>query len=258
MENDDIVKIVVAVIILIGVMALGGLIIFYVLPVFVVGFIINFFMKSSYDEKLKQVKAGGAIFVGPQLHEFDAWVLDGDPVVTWKASLPSGARLEIFRMQDQVYGTVAEVEEHGTCIHSLTGAGSILNEGHLNDHDAPNGTLFYVPIISGMVIEKKPLDYHFFDFSREVQYSERKNAMAACGNAIRVRNLEVMYEPLGLPDDRDDVAKMAEGILQSFAERKTLNTQLDREIEKINQSDELSDAEKREAIEYLETRIGER
>ena len=59
-----------------------------------------------------------------------------------------------------------------------------------------------------------------------------------------------------MEDDRDEATIAAEEILQSISERKDFNTKLDTAIDTINSTKGLSDTEKSEAIELLETRFG--
>ena len=238
-----------------GVVALGYLAVFVLIPLTIVVVLIDTMFRSSYNKKLKEVKAGTDLYAGVQLQQLEAVVHEGFPVIGWKVSLPRDSFLEIYRLENQPSGLASSVQEKGTCIHTVFHDGRSEYDGFFVDKDAPNGLLFYAAVLTGKFVEKRPLDYHFMDFSRQVQYSTRRETICVVAHVAQVNYVVDIQEPLILEDDRDEATIAAEEILQSINERKNFDTRLDAAIDKINSTEGLSDVEKNEAIELLETRF---
>ena len=256
MEEKYITQGILAFAVLAGIVALGYLVIFVLIPLTIVIVLIDMMFRSSYNKKLKEVKARNDLYAGVQLQQFEAVIHDGFPVVGWKVSLPRDSLLEVYRLDNQPSGSASSVQENGTCVNTVFHDGRSEYDGFFVDNEAPSGLLFYAAVLTGKFIEKKPLDYHFMDFSREVKYSTRRETICAVAHVAQINNLGEITEPLILEDDRDEATISAEEILQSISERKDFNTKLDTAIETINSTKGLSDTEKNEAIELLETRFG--
>ncbi len=256
MEGKHIAQVLLALVVLAGIIALGYLIVFILIPLAIVISLIDLMFRSSYNKKLKEVKTGNDLYAGVQLQQFEAVIHDDLPVVGWKASLPRNSFLEVYRLENQPSGSVASVKENGIRIHTIFHDGPNEYDGIFVDRDAPKGLVFYAAVLSGQVTEKRPRDYHFMDFSRQVQYSTRKETIRAVADVAQVNYQAEIQEPLVLEDDRDAATIAAEEILQSISQRKDFDVKLDAAIDKINTTGGLSAVEKQEAIELLETRFG--
>ena len=238
-----------------GIVVVGAVAYFAVIvliPLFVIGVIVDAFMRSSYKGKVAAAKAKGGLLVAPVVHDFEARLHDGEILIAWNLELPDQAYMDIYRLVGQNSGDLEEITSRGVCIHS-TGVEATNSKADLfTDHDAPEGVLYYIPVLYGKSVEKRILDYGFFSFYASVQYTTRRNSVVVQGHASRVVN--EIEAPLALPDVRGEAEKMADEILTSIKARKAQNAELDGAIARIKASPDLSDAEKLEAIELLETR----
>ncbi|MBZ0130803.1 MAG: hypothetical protein K8F59_17030 [Rhodobacteraceae bacterium] len=243
-------RIFIGVAIIVGLFAFGYIFVFVILPVSVLVLAIDFSMRYRYNAKLQALIEKGGLTKTPKLDSFEVRLHEGKILIGWKADLPNGATLSIYRLEGSAKGTVADIEENGECLLSTTLEMTDRMDNILIDHDAPDGVLYYVPTIFGESIEERPLDYSFLDFFKDVKFSTRKSDIWVRGQGVR---LEYQREPAVLPDGRDEAVKMADDILQSMRERKKREFELDAAVERIRQSPDLSDAEKEEAVELLET-----
>lgn len=238
---------------LIAMVFIGYFAVFVVVPLFIAGVIIDQIMRASYPAKVKAARAKGGLHVAPAVHDFEARLHDGQILVAWLLDLPGEAYMEIYRLTGQVSGEFGDIRARGVCVHTSGLELTNSRDDIFTDHDAPEGVLYYVPVLYGKSVEKRILDYGFFSFYGSVQYTTRRKSVVVLGSASRVVN-EPAPAPMALPDDRDDATKMADDILQSIKTRKEQDQQLDGAIERIKSSPDLNEAEKLEAIELLETR----
>jgi hypothetical protein len=245
-------KIAVIIAVIIGIIALGYVIVFAIAPIFVVASLIDFGFRQKYNQKLDAIKGSNTLNQTPSIHSFDARLVDGRVIIAWLVDLPGNAQLDIYRMTRTGGGTVAEISGQGDCILS-TGREftNDLSEVFYDD-GLPEDTYFYIPVVSGMQIKKEPLSYSFLSFAREVQFSTRKSNIQIRGEAARVDVLQDV--PKAISDERDEATKLADEVLAVFKERKKLDVNLDAAISRIKNSTDLSDDEKIEAIELMETR----
>lgn len=237
----------------VAVFLVGWMLLVFVGPIFLGLALVDTIMRQAYGPKLKAVKSAGDLVEEPSVEDFDARILDGNVAVGWVVNLPGDAHMDIYRLEGSPAGHLDEIETRGICVHSTKTEITGSREALFIDYDAPDGVLFYAPILRGMRVEKVPLDYSFFDFAREVQYRTKRKRVEMRGQPSRVvyqRN----PEPVALPDERDEAEKMAEEIVSSLVARKTFDSQLDAAITRINANSELTEQEKLEAIELLETR----
>jgi hypothetical protein len=246
------VKIALIAVSVLGVIALGYLVLFVIGPLFLLAVVIDFGMRQSYNTKLAKVQKGTDLVESPNIQSFDARLVEGQVLIGWLTNLPGDARLDIYRVTGHGGGSIAELAERGPCIHSTGRDFTNTKDELLKDAGLEEGTYFYVPVVSGLVIEKEPLPYSFLDFAKEVQYRTRRNRRAMRGDAVVVEIKPEVIE--ALPDLRDDAAKIADDVLAHFKSRKKLDAELDAAIARINASDDLSVEEKQEAIELIETR----
>ena len=235
-----------------AVVAVGYVVIFVVAPLFVLGMVIDFGMRQSYKKKLAEAKASPDLIKGPRLHDFEARFHEGEVLIGWLADLPGAAGMDIYRLTDHGGGTVDDIEMRGLCIHSTRVEFTESKSQLVADPGLEDGTYFYVPVLYGLVIEKEPLSYSFFDFASEVKYRQRKYRVRFRGDAGAV-TVEPETVP-EIPDLRDAATKMADDILAGFRDRKKLDADLDAAMARIRASDDLTEEEKLEAIELLETR----
>lgn len=233
---------------------LGAMVLLAIAPLFLVAVIVDAAMRSTYNRKLHQVRKHGELIIGPDLDAFDARFVDGQVLVGWRASLPHGSHLDIYRLTDSGGGSASEIQERGTCAHSTTTERGDRPETVFIDHGVPKGVYFYVPIVTGLEVRRTPIEYSFLAFFREVQFRERKNTICARGDAayVEVSNAEPV-----IADDREPADKLVDEILGDIRARRRVEEGLDVAIERIRISVDLSDEEKEEAIELLETRAVE-
>ena len=248
--NSKIVLIVVAIFALV---AIAYFSVFVLLPIFFVMVVIDIFMRMNYKGKVAAAKAKGGLDTAPDVLDFEARQHEGLIKIAWSVKLPAQAYMDIYRLEGQSSGSLEEIAQRGTCIHS-SGLEVTQNlDALFIDYDAPEAVLYYIPVLHGQRVEKRILDYSFLSFYGSVQYTTRRKAVALLGPASRVVH-ELESAPMSLPDERDDAAKMADEILSSIKARKKMDAQLDAAIQRIRQSADLSETEKAEAIELLETR----
>ena len=246
------VKIALIAVSVLGVVALGFFVLYVIAPLFLLACVIDFGMRQSYNSKLAEVQKAGDLTVAPDIQSFEARRVDGDVLIAWLVDLPGDAHLDIYRVTGHGGGSIAELAERGSCIHSTGREFTNTMEELFKDIGLEEGTYFYVPVVSGLVVEKEPLPYSFLDFAKEVQYRTRRNRRAMRGDAIAVEVKSEVVE--ALPDLRDDAAKIADDVLAHFKTRKQFDVDLDAAIARIKASDDLSEQEKQEAIELVETR----
>ena len=235
-----------------GIVALGYLVVFVLVPLFVLAAVIDFFMRQSYDRKLADLRGAPDLITGPKIHDFDARFHEGRVIIAWRLDLPGDAMLDIYRVEGSGGGSVADIEARGTWLHTTQLERSNTIEQAYEDFGLPDGTYSYVPIVSGLVVEKEPLPYHFLSFATQVQFSQRRNRRTFRGEAVTVTISE--DKPEVLPDLRDEAHKLADDILEEFRGRKKRDADLDAAISRIRESTELTETEKQAAIELLETR----
>ncbi|MEO1703707.1 MAG: hypothetical protein AAFR71_16800 [Pseudomonadota bacterium] len=255
-DNEAMAKGVTAIAIIIGVIAIGYVALIIVLPLTIVGLIIDCWMRKKYNRALRDYEKDQETAIAkPAISMFDAKMVDGEVLIGWLVDLPDGTSLDIYRSENGPGGAFDDVAEYAQCIHSTRRDYTADKDDLFVDHSAPDGVVYYVPVIAGTHIERTPIDYSLFDFSRKLQFTERKRKFNARGDAVRV---EVTREfmPLEVEDMRDDTAKMTDDILSAIADRKSRERSLDEAITRIKNADDLSEAEKAEAIELLETRMG--
>lgn len=251
-DNELAAKMAVIVAVVIGVIALGYVIVFAIAPIFVVASVIDFGFRHKYNEKLDAIQGSDELDQGPRIHSFDARMHEGRIIIGWMTDLPGDAYLDIYRVTGSGGGSVSEIAARGECILS-TGREVTQDMSELFvDEDLPQGSYFYVPVVSGLRITKEPLSYSFLGFMREVQFITRKTRVAIRGEAVRVDVAPT--EPIALPDARDPAAKLADEVLEQFQARKKFDADLDAAIDRIRENSDLTDEEKAEAIELMETR----
>ncbi len=233
---------------------LGMMALMVIAPLFLVAVVIDTAMRSAYNRKLDDVRKQGELVIGPDLDAFDARIVDGQVLVGWRASLPHGAHLDIYRLTGSGGGSASEIQERGTCVHSTTTEQGDRPETVFIDYGVAQGAYFYVPVVSGLEKRRTPIDYSFLAFYRELQFRERKSTIRARGDAVYV---DVSNAEPVIADDREPTEKLVDEILGEIRERRKIEEDLDVAIERIRISVDLSDEEKEEAIELLETRAVE-
>ena len=252
--NELAAKVAAIVAIVIGVVALGYVIVFAIAPIFLLASTIDFGFRKKYNDKVAALQGPKDLIDAPDIHDFGARAIDGRVMLAWLVDLPKGAQLDIYRLTGSGGGAIDDLKQRGECIHS-TGLEftNDLSEVYFDD-GLPNGTYFYVPVVSGMRIERTPDPYPFLSFSREVHFSTRRTRVEIRGEASRV---EVVPEEIAaLPDTRDAASVLKDEVVNAIKGRKQLESELDAAIQQIRDDVELTDDEKSEAIELIETRAG--
>lgn len=235
-----------------GIVMIGYLAVVFVLPVFLVAAVIDYRIRQSYNKKLAAVTGSRDLITGPYIHDFEARFVDGDVLIAWCCDLPGNSVLEIYRVEGMAGGSLSSLGDRAVCIHS-TGVELTNNRDMLVvEKGLTPGCYSYIPFVEGLVVEKEPLPYSFFDFSTEVKFLRRKKTKRLRGEASVVD----VPDPraMALPDDRDPATKIADDVLAHFRERKKFDADIDAAIARIEASDDLTDAEKQEAIELIEIR----
>ena len=232
--------------------ALGYFLTFVVIPLALIVVVIDTVMRANYNNKVKKLVAKGSLDERPEIQNFDARFHDGQIIIAWLTDLPKGSSLDIYRLPHDVAGTASEVIEKGLCVHSTTrDFTNDLSEVFV-DHDAPYGVHYYIPVVKGTAVERQIIQYTFLSFYGQVKFRERKKAYSSRGDAVRI-DYKAPAQQVELPDGRSDVSKTADEIVAGMLERKRRDNELDEAIAKIRANPELSDSEKHEAIEILET-----
>jgi hypothetical protein len=235
-----------------GFIALGYFLTFVVVPLVLLVIAVDTVMRTSYQSKVKKLDAQGSLDERPEIQNFDARIHDGQIIIAWMTDLPKGSSLDIYRLPHDVAGTASEVIEKGLCVHSTTrDFTNDLSEVFV-DHDAPYGVHYYIPVVKGTAVERQIIPYTFLSFYGGVKLRERKKAYSSRGDAVRI-DYKAPAQQVELPDGRSDVSKTADEIVAGMLERKRRDSELDEAIAKIRANEELSDSEKHEAIEILET-----
>lgn len=253
MSNNELAaKLALTVAVLVGIVALGSVIIFAVAPIFVAASIIDFFYRQKYNEKLDAIKGSDELDQGPSIKSFDARLHEGRVIVAWFVDLPGNAQLDVYRLTGTGGGAIEEIVARGTCVIS-TGREMTENMSEaFYDDGLPEGVYYYVPVASGMRIKKEPISYSFLSFARELQFSTRRRQVTVRGEAVAVHVADA--RPKALPDTRNDVTRLADDVLAQFESRKKFDAELDAAIARITESSDLTEEEKAEAIELMETR----
>lgn len=241
--------------IFIAVIAFGYFMILVVAPLLVVGLVIDTIMRVRYNRKLAnlQVETRNAV-TRPAISSFDARYHEGQVIIAWLVDLPKGTSLDIYRSFETPRGTFDDVSDYAVCIHSTSLDFTNTMDDVFIDHEAKEGVQYYIPVIAGMHVEKTPVPYSLFSFSREIQFTTKKKRINARGDAVRVEiapHVEKVIE-----DHRDEATRVTDEILTAITKRKNRDSHLDAAIARIQENSDLTEAEKQEAIELLETRIG--
>lgn len=238
------------------VLAVGAVAVFVVVPLFVIALIIDSLMRSSYNRKLKAYEAGAGKAVSePAISSFDTRYHEGQVLVGWLVELPEGTKLEIFRRSPGMNDADGGALDLGTCIHSTGNEYTYSKDDLFIDHEAGEGVHVYTPVIEGQHVVKTPIPYSLFNFMTRLEFTSRKLPISARGNSVRLV-VPGQIEEKAIVDHRDDATRLADDILGVIAERKQRENSLDLAIARIRDDASLSDDEKEEAIELLETRIG--
>lgn len=251
-DNELAAKLAFILAVVIGTIALGYVIVFAVAPIFVVASVIDFGFRHSYNEKFAAIQGSDELDQGPGIMAFEARLIHGRVAIGWLVDLPGDAHLDIYRLTGSGGGSIDEIVARGTCMYSTGREYTDETSEGFYDDGLAYGTYYYVPVVSGMRIKKDPVSYSFLSFARELHFITRKTRVAVRGEAVRVD--VAASEPIALPDGRDDAAKLADEVLEQFQARKKFDAELDAAISRIRDSDELSEEEKAEAIELMETR----
>lgn len=208
---------------LIAAMMVGWVLIVIVGPIFVGLAIIDTIMRQAYGPKLKAVRDAGNLVEEPCVTNFEARVHEGQVIIGWLIDLPGDAHMDIYRLEGSPGGSLSEIEQRGVCVLSTRMDFTGSQDELFVDYDAPDGVLYYIPVLSGMRVEKVPLDYAFLDFKKEVKFRTKRKRVHLRGPASRVEYVR-NPEPIALPDGRDDATIMAEEIISSLVERKTFDS----------------------------------
>lgn len=251
-DNEAYAKLGIVVAVVLGAVAIGYLVVIVVLPLFLLGALIDYGMRRSYNKKLAEVRRSPDLIKGPVIHDFEARFVDGEVLIAWFCDLPGDAALEIYRIVGPAGGAISEMGDRALCIHT-TGRELTNNRDEVFiDPGLEPGRYSYVPVVSGLVVEKEPIEYSFFDFAPKVQFIQRKNRRKLRGEAsvVDVPSQKVQ----ALPDERDAATKMADDVLTHLRERKKFDSEIDAAIDRIKASHDLTEDEKAEAIELIETR----
>ena len=251
-DSDVNVKLAIIVGSVLGVIALGYVVVFVIVPAFLLAAVIDFGMRQSYNAKLVQVRHGADLHEMPHIHSFDVRMLDQQVMIAWIADLPNGSHLDIYRMTEHGGGSVSEIEARGLCIHSTTRERTNSKDELFIDVGLPDGTYFYVPVVSGLSVEREPLPYHFFDFAREVQFRTRRTNVVLRGEAVAMIVAPDAVDVI--PDQRNLPTRIADDVKAHIKQRRQFTADLDDAIAQIMSDDDLSEHEKQLAVELLETR----
>jgi len=235
-----------------GVIAVGFLILYVIIPVFLVAAAIDFTMRQSYNGKLAIAKSAKDLVTAPDIRSFEARLVDGEVLLAWMVDLPGDARLDIYRVTAHGGGSIDELEMRGSCIHSTGLEFTSDMDSLFRDIGLADDTYYYVPVVSGAVVEKTPLVYHLFDFAKEVQYRTRRTRRVMRGEAVPVVVAPEVIEQI--PDLRDEPSRIADDVVAHIRSRHQFDNDLDAAIARISSNEDLTEAEKQEAIELLETR----
>lgn len=239
----------------VAIVMLGQVMIFVGAPLFVIGCVIDTILRGKYNSNLALLKReAGKTVAQPAISSFDARCHEGKVVVAWLVDLPEGATLDIYRSFDTPGGSHEDVQDFATCVHSTSLDFTNTIDDAFIDHGAREGVQYYIPVIAGLHVSKTPIPYSFFSFSTSVQFTTKKVRVNARGDAVRVE-LKPHVER-EIIDGRDDATKATDEILVAIHERKKRDASLDAAIARIRENANLTDEEKDEAIELLETRIG--
>lgn len=237
---------------ILGVIVLGYVMLLVVLPAFALAAIVDFGMRQSYNAKLSQVRQRTDLKSSPRILFFDARFADGQVMIAWHADLPNGSRLDIYRVEGHGGGSVDDLQSRGICIHSTGLELTSTKDELFIDFGLPEGAYFYVPIVSGRSVEQEPLSYHFFDFSRHVEFRTRRTDVVVRGEAAGVVVKPEVVEQL--PDHRNMPTKIADEIKAQIKQRRQFTSDLDNAVAQIMSDADLDESEKQIAIELLETR----
>lgn len=237
---------------IVGIIAVGFLMLYVIIPVFLLASVIDFVMRQGYNTKLAAVQSQGDVSEGPEIHSFDARVVDGEVMIGWLVDIPGDGQLDIFRVSDHGGGSIDDLAARGVCIHSTAHDFTNTRDELFLDAGVPDGTYFYVPVVSGLLVEKEPLPYSFLDFASEVQYRTRRKRIRARGEAVLVEVAPQVVEQL--PDLRDAPSRIADDVMSAIRSRRKFDADLDAAISRIESDSDLSEDEKQEAVELLETR----
>ena len=253
MHDDQTVKLGIALAIISALAFVGYFFILFVLPVILLVLLVDLFFRLKHnrlvEEFIKEYKP-----VLPQLLDFHVCEIQGAPHIAWDAELPASSFIEIYRLTDEMGRNLDDICKRGTMIENSTKPQAITESDFVIDHDAPTGTVIYHSVLGGKKVEKKPIEYPFMSFRREVQYTTRKTNYVAMGSAVRLRRELSVVDIEVLEDAAPYTAKqMANDIVAQMFERKRQEAELEEALHEIDSNHELTEAEKNEAKELLET-----
>ncbi|WP_420860325.1 hypothetical protein [Algirhabdus cladophorae] len=240
-DSDVNVKLAIIVGSVLGVIALGYVVVFVIVPAFLLAAVIDFGMRQRYNSKLVQVRQGTDLHDTPHIHNFDVRLVDQQVMIAWIADLPNGSHLDIYRVTEHGGGSVSDLEARGICIHSTTRELTNSKDELFVDVGLPDGTYFYVPVVSGLSVEREPLPYHFFDFARDVQFRTRRTNVVLRGDAVAIIVTPDVVE--AIPDHRNLPARIADDVKAHIKQRRQFAADLDEAVAQIMTDDDFSEHE---------------
>ncbi|MEJ8563289.1 hypothetical protein QTO30_20100 [Yoonia sp. GPGPB17] len=238
--------------VVLGVIALGYVMVFVVAPLLLLAVIIDFGMRQSYNAKLVKVIEQSDLNEVPHIHSFEARMVDQQVLIAWIADLPNDSHLEIYRVSGHGGGSVGDLEARGVCIHSTTREVTGSKDELFIDMGVAEGLHFYVPVVSGRSVEREPLPYQFLGFSKEVQFRTRRRNVVLRGEAFAVNVAPAVVAALS--DTRDLPSRIADDVKVQIKQSRQFAANLNDAIAGIMSDDDLTEDEKQLAVELLETR----
>lgn len=225
-----------------------------IVPIVVIAWIADFICKQQYNKALKDWRSHNGLEVVPQasleVREDD----DGTPFFGWDAVLPKGCYLEIYRMTQEVGPSASRVRETGVLLLTTQKERMDGETDIFYDLSAPEGMLYYVPVITGEREDQRACEYASGSFSSKLKFITKRQSLDKRGHSVVLHRTPAEEMPLTLPDNRSEIARNRDDILQAIETRKAEEQELDNAIAAIRNDDRFSDEEKDFAIAQLESR----
>lgn len=253
MDNEAVIKLVAVTICVAILLAVGIYAAIVIVPLFVGSWTIDQFFKSKYNKKLEVHRAKASLTQEPLISLHAELSSEGFPLLAWDSNLLTGCSIEIYRMVGKAGVSLTDIRENGVLVLTSPKPSVETEEDVFEDYDAPVGTLYYVPVMTGNRTEERVCDYKSFSFNTVLRFVKKSHPFDQRGHSVNVRRQEIQVEVI--EDQRTPIARLKDEILKDIKKRKADEAELDEAINLITQDDGLTENEKAIAIEKLESQF---
>lgn len=253
MNDETVIKLVIAGICSVVLLYVGVIALAIIVPLALVAWIVDQFFQAKYNKKLEEHRNGAGLTVVPEVTLYTEKGDDGVPLIAWDSKLLEGCSIEIYRLAGEAGTSIYDIREKGALIFVTSKSTVETDDDVIEDYDAPMGTVFYVPIMTGNKSEERACGYSSYSFNSTLRFVKKVQPFEARGHGVKFRRVEA--ESIAITDERSSVVRLKDEILKDIKKSKADEAELDEAINLITQDDGLTENEKAIAIEKLESQF---